>query len=118
MHRCPSVTDESIGEVTFTIVLSWTWRSRAQPTPQYGQIVSVIVWADSSQVPSARMSYSDLNIRAPVGQTPMQLPQYTQAESGRGVAHSVEMRASKPRPATAMANVFWDAASMHASPPS
>ena len=35
------MTDESIGEVTFTIVLSWTWRSRAQPTPQYGQIVEV-----------------------------------------------------------------------------
>ena len=47
----------------------------AQPTPQYGQIVSVTVWADSSQVPASRMSYSDLNISAPVGQTPMQLPQ-------------------------------------------
>ncbi len=34
MQRWPSVTDESNGEVTFTIVLSWTWRSTAQPTPQ------------------------------------------------------------------------------------
>jgi len=41
-----------------------------------------------------------LNIRAPVGQTPMQLPQYTQADSGSGTAASVEIRASKPRPAT------------------
>jgi len=40
---------------------------------------------------------------APVGQTPMQLPQYTQAESGRPTSNSVEMRASNPRPATAMA---------------
>ena len=39
MHRWPSVTDESSGEVTFTIRLSWTCRSTAQPTPQYGQIV-------------------------------------------------------------------------------
>jgi hypothetical protein len=53
------------------------------------------------------MSYSGLAIRAPVGQTPMQLPQYTHALSGRGTFCSVEMRASKPRPATAMANVFW-----------
>ena len=53
------------------------------------------------------MSYSLANISAPVGQTPMQLPQYTQAESGRPTSNSVEMRASKPRPATAMAKVFW-----------
>ena len=46
-----------------------------QPTPQYGQIVSVTVCFDSSHVPACRMSYSDLNISAPVGQTPMQLPQ-------------------------------------------
>ena len=75
MHRWPSVTVESIGEVTFTIVLSWTCRSTAQPTPQYGQIVEVTVWADSSQVPASRMSCSLLNMSAPVGQTPMQLPQ-------------------------------------------
>ena len=37
----------------------------------------------------------------------MQLPQNTQAESLRGVENSVEMRASKPRPATAIANVFY-----------
>ena len=43
---------------------------------------------------------------APVGQTAMQLPQYTHAESGSGLANSVAMRASKPRPATAIANVF------------
>ena len=36
----------------------------------------------------------------------MQLPQYTHAESGSGLAYSVEMRASKPRPATVMAKVF------------
>ena len=60
MHRWPSVTVESIGEVTFTIGLSWTWRSTAQPTPQYGQIVEVTVWADSSQVPASRMSCSRL----------------------------------------------------------
>ena len=30
---------------------SCAWSSTAQPTPQYGQIVSVTVWADSSQVP-------------------------------------------------------------------
>jgi hypothetical protein len=40
-----------------------------------------------------------------LGQTPIQLPQYTQAESVSGTANSVEIRASKPRPATAMAKV-------------
>ena len=36
----------------------------------------------------------------------MQLPQYTHADSGSGTANSVEMWASNPRPATAIANVF------------
>ena len=67
--------EESSGEVTFTIALSWTWSVSVQPTPQYGQIVSVGVCAASSQVPAARMSCSERNISAPVGQTPMQLPQ-------------------------------------------
>ncbi len=46
----------------------------------------------------------------------MQLPQYTHADSGSSTTYSVEMRASKPRPATWMANVFWycsPQASMH-----
>jgi hypothetical protein len=55
--------------------LSWTCRLSVQPTPQYGQIVSVVIWPASSQVPASRISYSERNIRAPVGQTPMQLPQ-------------------------------------------
>src|SRR5439155_1688621 len=33
------------------------------------------VCADSSQVPAARISCSERNMSAPVGQTPMQLPQ-------------------------------------------
>ena len=57
-HRLPWVTSESDGESTFTIVLSWTWSGRVQPTPQYGQIVSATVCTDSSYVPSARISYS------------------------------------------------------------
>ena len=51
-HRLPSVTAESAGESTFTMRLSWTCSWSVQPTPQYGQIVSVTVWADSSQVPA------------------------------------------------------------------
>ncbi len=74
-HRWPLVTEWSSGEVTRTIRSSWVRRDSWQPTPQYGQIVSVTVWADSSHDPSARMSCSRLNIRAPVGQAPMQLPQ-------------------------------------------
>ena len=33
-HRCPLVTSWSSGDVTFTILLSWTCSSRLQPTPQ------------------------------------------------------------------------------------
>ena len=44
----------------------------------------------------------------------MQLPQYTHADSSSGTAYSVEMRASNPRPATAIANVFC-ASTPHAS---
>jgi hypothetical protein len=69
-------------------------------------MVSVLVCLDASHVPAWRISYSLENMSAPVGHTPMQLPQYTQADSGNGTAYSVEMRASKPLPATAMANVF------------
>ena len=71
---------------------------RLQPTPQKAQIVSVSVWRDSSHSPASRSSYSETGISAPVGQTPMQLPQYTQADSGSGLAYSVEMWASKPAP--------------------
>ena len=63
------------GEVTLTISLSWTCRVSVQPTPQYGQIVSVRVWRSSSHVPAARISCSDVNMSAPVGHTWMQLPQ-------------------------------------------
>src|ERR1700675_2129694 len=107
MQRWPFVTWLSQGEVTFTISLSCTCTSSSQPTPQYGQIVSVTACADSSHVPACRMSNSLVNIKAPVGHTPMQLPQYTHADSSSGTAYSVEIRASKPRPATAIANVCW-----------
>src|SRR3954465_1380768 len=106
MQRLPRVMSWSSGELTLTISLSCTCSVRLQPTPQYGQIVSACVWLDSSQLPSSRSSCSEANISAPVGQTAMQLPQYTHAESGSGLANSVEMRASNPRPATVMANVF------------
>ena len=105
---------DSAGERTLTIRLSWTCSWSVQPTPQYGQIVSVTVCADSSQVPACRSSYSELNISAPVGQTLMQLPQKTQAPSASGMSYSVEIRASNPRPATEIANVFW-ASTPHAS---
>src|SRR5438093_10775779 len=75
MQRWPCVTLTSSGDVTFTMRLSWVWRVNVQPTPQYAQMVSVFFWFDSSQVPAWRMSYSVLNISAPVGQTPMQFPQ-------------------------------------------
>ncbi len=42
-----------------------------------------------------------------MGQTPMQLPQYTQAESGSSALNSVAIRVSKPRPAAEIANVNW-----------
>ena len=77
-------------------------------------MVVVTVCFDSSHSPACRRLYSLANMSAPVGQTPMQLPQYTQAESGRPTSNSVEMRASNPRPATAIAKVFW-ATSPHAS---
>jgi len=76
--------------------------------------VFVTVCRSSSHVPAIRMSCSLVNISAPVGQTPMQLPQYTHADASSGTAYSVEIRASKPRPATAIANVCW-ASVPHAS---
>src|SRR2546421_10804173 len=107
MQRFPRVTSWSSGEVTFTISSSCTCSVRLQPTPQYGQTVSTSDCFDSSQVPAWRSSNSLVGIRAPVGHTAMQLPQYTQADSGSVTSNSVEMCASKPRPATAIANVFW-----------
>src|SRR2546422_397223 len=107
MQRLPRVTEWSSGELTFTIESSCTCSVRLQPTPQYGQIVSTCVWRDSSHSPAARSSNSLVGISAPVGQTAMQLPQYTQADSGSATSCSVEMCEPKPRPATAIANVFW-----------
>jgi hypothetical protein len=52
------------------------------------------------------MSYSLLNISAPVGQTWMQLPQYTHADSGSGRSCSVDTRESKPRPAISITKLF------------
>ncbi|GGW83434.1 hypothetical protein GCM10010320_76800 [Streptomyces caelestis] len=66
----------------------------------------VSVCRDSSHVPAARMSNSDLNDSAPVGHTSMQFPQYTHAESVSGASCSTAIRASKPRPATEIAKVF------------
>src|SRR5690242_9183277 len=96
------------------MVLSWTCSSRLQPTPQYEQMVVVTVCLDSSHSPAWRSLYSLAGMSAPVGHTPMQLPQYTHAESGSVTSNSVEIRASNPRPATAIANVFC-ASSPHAS---
>ena len=49
---------------------------------------------------------AEAGMSAPVGHTPMQFPQYTQAEPGKVTSYSVDIRASKPRPATAIAKVF------------
>src|SRR6267378_6700315 len=107
MQRLPSVTSWSCGDVTFTISLSCTCSSRLQPTPQYGHTVETTCSFSGSHVPATRLSYSAFDISAPVGHTAMQLPQYTHAESGSVTSSSVEMWAPKPRPATAIANVFW-----------
>jgi hypothetical protein len=95
-HRWPSVTEWSWGEVTLTIRLSCTCSSRLQPTPQYEQIVVVTVCRSGSHISASRSSCSERNMSAPVGHTPMQLPQNTQAESVRPTSNSVEMRASNP----------------------
>src|SRR5438105_1708093 len=107
MQRLPSVTSWSCGDVTLTISLSCTCSSSVHPTPQYGHTVDTTASPPGSHVPAARLSYSAFDISAPVGQTAMQLPQYTHADSGSVTSSSVEMCAPKPRPATAIANVFW-----------
>src|SRR5690242_7870051 len=114
MQRFPCVTEWSSGELTFTICPACACTVSSQPTPQYGQIVSVRVCRDSFQVPATRMSYSVFAISAPVGQTPMQFPQYTHADSVSGISNSVAMCEWNPRPATPIANVFC-ASTPHAS---
>src|SRR4029078_4016971 len=93
MQTLPEVTGWSSGDVTLTISLSCSCSSRLQPTPQYVQIVVVTLCSSSFHVPASRMSYSLLNMSAPVGQTAMQLPQYTHAESRSGLANAVGVRA-------------------------
>ena len=58
-------------------------------------------------VPGAgpRIACSLRNINTLVGQTSMQLPQYTHADSGNGTSCSVEIADSNPRPAIAIAKV-------------
>ena len=61
MQRWPSVTDESRrrGDLDDPVVLG-VERRRAQPTPQYGQIVSVTVWA--RLVPGAGLAHVVLGL--------------------------------------------------------
>src|SRR5688572_2132033 len=106
MHRLPWVTEWSEGLDTLKISLSCTCSVRLQPTPQYGHTVVVVCCRSGAQSPARRSSNSAVGSSAPVGHTAMQLPQYTQADSGRVASNSVAMRASKPRPAAEMANVF------------
>src|SRR2546422_10228667 len=80
MHRWPLVTSCSMGDVAFKIWFPWTWSWSVQPTPQYGQMVSVTFCRDGSQAPAALKSCSVFAMRAPVGQTPIQFPQKTQAD--------------------------------------
>src|SRR3954453_13521604 len=107
MQRLPRVTSWSSGEVTLTIASSWTCSVRLQPTPQYGHTVSTSDFSSCFHSPACRNSYSCVGINAPVGQTAMQFPQYTHADSGNGKGGSVGMFESKPRPATALAKVVW-----------
>ena len=51
MQRLPAVMALSSGDVALTISPSCTCSVSVQPTPQYGQIVSVVVWRDSSHAP-------------------------------------------------------------------
>src|SRR4051812_38308460 len=74
MQRLPRVIELSSGEVDFTIAPSCSCSVSVHPTPQYGQMVSVVDWRDSFQVPSCRMSNSVFAMSAPVGHTAMQLP--------------------------------------------
>ena len=88
-----------------TICPCCTCSSRLQPTPQNEQIVVVTVSSSACHSPASRSSCSRTDFSAPVGHTPMQLPQYTHAESGSSTFYSVAMRASNPRPAAEIANV-------------
>src|SRR6185369_2648400 len=75
MHRCPCVTEWSDGLETLTICPCCTCSSRLQPTPQNEQIVVVTVSCSGSHCPASRSSCSRTDLSAPVGHTPMQLPQ-------------------------------------------
>lgn len=63
------------GEVTLTICPCCTWSSRLQPTPQNEQIVVVTVSCSGSYSSASSSSCSRTDLSAPVGHTPMQLPQ-------------------------------------------
>src|SRR5260370_182777 len=102
MQRLPWVTSWSSGELTRTILPSCSWIVRLQPTPQYGQTVSVCDCRDSSHLPAWRMSNSLLNISAPVGHPPMHLPQYTHADSGTRPSTPLATCAIKRQPLRAI----------------
>src|SRR5688500_20319269 len=99
MQRLPSVIGFSSGDVAFMISSSCTCRVSVHPTPQYGQIVATVFCSSGFHSPAARASYSRFAIIAPGGQTAMQFPQQTHAESESGSANAREHRASNPRTA-------------------
>ena len=109
------MTEWSAGLVTFTIALSCTWSSSWQPTPQYGQIVFVTVC--SVLVPGAGLAHVVLggeHQRAGGAHADAVAAVDAGATRPAPTAYSVEIRASNPRPATAIANVFC-ASTPHAS---
>ena len=115
MHRWPFVTELSHGDVTLTISLSCTWSSSSQPTPQYGQIVSTTVCC--ALVPRPVLAHVVLgreHQRARRAHADAVAAVDARGFVQAATAYSVEMRASNPRPATAIANVFC-ASTPHAS---
>ena len=73
-------------------------------------MVSTTFCSSSFQLPSSRISCSLENIRAPVGHTPMQLPQYTHADSG-SATYTATYTETTPPPSGLVAAYGFDEAS-------
>src|SRR6186713_1613581 len=71
---------------------------RAQPTPQYAQVVGTACCGSPAVM-------TDFSINAPVGQASTQAPQETHSDSRNGCCCEAETRDSMPRPSMVSAKV-------------
>src|ERR1700709_1060571 len=98
MHEWPSLALPSFHGTMRTTSLPFISALKAQPTPQYAQVVMTLCSGWPSQI-------TDFSCRVAVGQASTHAPQLTHSDSMKGSSCPGDTRDSKPRPLMVNAKV-------------